>query len=183
MRHEEIAYNMGYRITEDGKVIGVTGKERKLQLSPNGYLRFSYRKDRAAIRAHRLQAYQKFGDKIYDAGMVVRHLDGNPKNNSYSNIEIGTQHQNQMDRPADVRQTHARYAASFLRSLTTDQVINIRKAYAAGIPGVALAAKYSVQKSTISGIVTGKFYGDVGGPIALPKNHGRSNSKKGCGTA
>ena len=183
MRHEEIAYSMGYGITEDGRAIGVTGKERKLQISASGYFRFSYRKDRPAIRVHRLQAYQKFGGRIYDAGMVVRHLDGNSKNNSYANIEIGTNQQNQMDRLSADRLAAAKHAASFLRGLTDDQVVAIREAYAAGVTGVALAAKYGTVKSTISEVVTGKLYAEVAGPIAQPRNRGRSAVCTGRGTA
>lgn len=39
---------------------------------------------------HRLQAYQKFGDKIYEDGIVVRYLNGDRYDNSYDNIGIGT---------------------------------------------------------------------------------------------
>ena len=31
---------------------------------------------------HRLQAYQKYNNEIYNKGIVVRHLDGNKLNNS-----------------------------------------------------------------------------------------------------
>ena len=182
MRHEEAAYLLGYRVTEDGRVLGLSGNERKLQINAAGYYRFSYRKDKPQIRVHRLQAYQKYGVRLYEAGMVVRHLDGNPENNSASNIEIGTQSQNMQDRDAAVRKAHAKKAASFLRRLTDEQVIAIRVAYASGVKGIVLAKQYEVSKSTISWIACGKLYSEVGGPIAPPKKCVRKKNM-GRGTA
>lgn len=183
MRHEEIAYSMGYRVTEDGRVLGLRTTERKLQLNRAGYYQFSYSKRTPRIRVHRLQAFQKFGAKIYESGMMVRHLDGNKHNNSLSNIEIGTNSQNQLDRKAEERQAAGRYAASFLRGLSNDQVIEIRIASANGARVVDLAKTYSIVKSTVSSIVTGKLYADIGGPIREPKKCGRPTRKLGRGTA
>lgn len=53
-------------------------------------------------------AYMKFGDKIYEHGMVVRHLDGNHFNNCFDNIEIGTQTDNIMDIPKEIRSNHSK---------------------------------------------------------------------------
>jgi hypothetical protein len=67
------------------------------------------------IYAHRLQAYKKFGDAMFEDGIMVRHLDGNPANNSWDNIEIGTQSDNMMDIDADIRLAKALHATSFAR--------------------------------------------------------------------
>ena len=99
------AYDKGYRITEKGDVIGARGGK----LSPRiqyGYKKFCTRLEsgeRYIVNYHRLQAYQKFGDKIFEEGIVVRHLDGNPLNNSCDNIAIGTSSDNQMDRSSECR--------------------------------------------------------------------------------
>ena len=90
-KHEVIAKERGYTISEDGivynpknKSVGTSGKNR--------YKYFSFRINDKIIKVyfHRFQAYNKFGNKIYDEGMVVRHLNGNILDNSIANIEIGT---------------------------------------------------------------------------------------------
>ena len=76
----------------------------------NGYKQFGYRDSEHKnkhCKFHHLQACQKFGDKIYEEGMVVRHLDGNPLNNTWDNIEIGTDYDNHMDRSRKDRVEHA----------------------------------------------------------------------------
>ena len=106
------SYNKGYRITNEGEVLGLKHKE----LSPRiqyGYKKFCTRLksgERYIVNYHRLQAYQKFGDKIFEEGIVVRHLDGNPLNNSWDNIGIGTNSDNQMDRSLQCRKNAATIA-------------------------------------------------------------------------
>lgn len=94
-KHEVIAKERGYTISEDGivynpknKSVGTSGKNR--------YKYFSFRINDKIIKVyfHRFQAYNKFGNKIYDEGMVVRHLNGNILDNSIANIEIGTNSDN-----------------------------------------------------------------------------------------
>ena len=60
-------------------------------------------KKHARFRFHRFMGYLKFGDEIYTKGMQVRHLDGNPLNNSWDNIAIGTQRDNTYDIPKEKR--------------------------------------------------------------------------------
>lgn len=123
-KNEKKAYDKGYRITEEGQVIGIKGAEVG-HYSQNGYLRFKIRDengDNKAASAHRLQAFQKFGERIYYPGTVVRHLDGDKKNNSIDNIEIGTNKENQMDIPADKRMERALYATSFVRKYDKEEV-------------------------------------------------------------
>ena len=74
------------------------------------------------VPVHRLQAYQKFGDKIFESGTVVRHLDGNSLNNNFDNIEIGTQQENMMDIPTEQRIAHAKHAASTQIKHNADEI-------------------------------------------------------------
>jgi len=123
-KNEKKAYDKGYRITEEGKVIGIKGESVGFY-SQNGYLRFKIRDengDNKNASAHRLQAYQKFGDRIYQTGTVVRHLDGDSKNNHIDNIEIGTMKDNIMDIPAQVRLERALHATSFVRKHDKDEI-------------------------------------------------------------
>lgn len=111
-RKEVEAFNKGYRINKDG-IVNYKDKE------VNGFIRkvykiFCFRTIEGKCQHcsfHRLQAYQKFGDKIYEKGIVVRHLDGNPLNNTWDNIEIGTAHDNRMDMEPEKRLRLAIHAA------------------------------------------------------------------------
>ena len=103
-KYEIIAKKKGYTITPDGTVyspkgniVGTYGKSK--------YKYFSFRIDGKIIKVyfHRFQAYIKFGDALYEDNILVRHLDGNCLNNSYSNIELGTNSDNMMDIPKEVR--------------------------------------------------------------------------------
>ena len=112
-RNEVIANEKGYRVKDDGSVIGMKGNPLKLGKMPSDYWYFTIRHTNGNtinIAVHRLQAYQKYGDKIFDDGMVVRHLDGNHLNNEITNIEIGTQTDNIMDIPKDVRTKRSKSA-------------------------------------------------------------------------
>jgi len=127
----EIAYNKGYRIV-GGKAFNSNGKKRKLKISTTGYLCFSVnhqRKKNVNIYVHQLIAYQKFGDRYLEKGIVARHLDGNKLNNSSDNIEIGTPSQNQLDRPAKERREYSIKAATKNRRFTDSELTAIRTLY------------------------------------------------------
>ena len=112
-----IAHSKGYKVTKEGKVIGVKGDELKLN-NHEGYYRFNFRDlngKATSVKVHRLQAYQKFGDKMFEEGILVRHLDGDSTNNTWDNIAIGTNSDNMMDIDADVRLARALHATSFTR--------------------------------------------------------------------
>lgn len=95
------AYEKGYRIDKKGNAISPQNKILKIfrQNQEREYLVFSVRveKDVRKIKVHRLQAYQKFGEIIFEKGIQVRHINNNPKDNSWDNIEIGTQSENYQD--------------------------------------------------------------------------------------
>lgn len=104
---EKQAAELGYRVSEDG--LTVTRPQDRIvpqQCTRDGYNRFTFgpKCNRLTIRTHRLQAFQSFGDAIYQEGIVCRHLDGNPLNNAASNIALGTQSDNMMDRSKECRQ-------------------------------------------------------------------------------
>jgi hypothetical protein len=105
-RTEIKALRAGYYVTQDGTLVK-NGQELKTVIDTE---RGGYKKhhailngERFSLKVHRLQAFIKFGELIYQDGIVVRHLNGNPADNSYFNIEIGTPSQNQMDIPEEMR--------------------------------------------------------------------------------
>ena len=124
------AATKGYTVDVNGEVF-YDGKKRKLHQGNTGRLEFAIRcpnsKPPQNIPVHRLQAYQKFKEKALEPGIVVRHLDGNHLNNSYDNIEIGTQQQNMLDIPKSQRVAHAKHAVSALIKYDANE---IKKFYA-----------------------------------------------------
>jgi len=126
-RNEITAYNLGYRVNEKGDLIGLKGK-RVGSLS-NGYYKIKIRIKNGYINClvHRLQAYQKYGEDIYKKGIVCRHLNGNPLDNSIDNIAIGTQQDNAMDRNKQDRIAHAKLATSYWRKYNANNVKDFYK--------------------------------------------------------
>lgn len=115
--HEKEALERGFSIEKDGTVIGPSG------MSPIGKIIKGYRyvrmhrnrKKVLFVAVHRLQAYVKFGNKLYEPGIEVRHLNGNAFDNRYDNIAIGTHSQNMMDCPIEVRRRIVRISSEFRR--------------------------------------------------------------------
>lgn len=124
MRKEQIAFEKGYRIDCLGKILGLSGSELKGRVSNHGYLTFGFRHKTKTyqLHFHRLQAYQKYGDNMFEKGLVCRHIDGDKLNNSYDNIVIGTQSENMMDIPAHIRMASALKATSFVKKHDHDLI-------------------------------------------------------------
>lgn len=99
-----------------------------------GYLDFGYYKKglgKRRIRVHRLVAYQKYGDRIFEEGIQVRHFDNNSENNLDENIRIGTPSQNMMDCPEEDRKRRAKIANKAARLVNIKyDVEEVRKTYA-----------------------------------------------------
>lgn len=131
-----IAYEKGYRVN-DGEVISpFSGNPRKLHLDTRGYPRFSVRVRNNGcwqtedVLVHRLAAYQKYGEKIFEPGIEVRHLNNDRLNNLFHNLDIGTPHQNSMDRPEERRFKESIDASTHLRKFTDREVRQIRRDHA-----------------------------------------------------
>ena len=145
----------GYRAIENGtKVLDPSGKEKNLFLNNRGYLRFSYHQDGkdGGMEVHSLVAYQKFGEKLFEEGIQVRHLDGTRTNNTPENIALGTQKQNTMDRSPTSRKQHAKHAASFWKKHDHDA---IRRFYTENDVSYSdVMAKFGISsKGTVSWII------------------------------
>jgi hypothetical protein len=123
-RLEKLAYERGYRVSDEG-IVSSTNK-KNIGCMRNGYHFLTMKVDgkNKNIRSHRLLAYQKYGDKIYEPGTVVRHLDGDSSNNHVSNICIGTHSDNMMDMPKEVRLAKAKHATSFIKKHDHAEVLD-----------------------------------------------------------
>lgn len=123
------AYNKGYRVLSDGTLINKNGKILKPSIRSSYYFATSlrYYGKLKQINVHRLQAYQKFSDKIFVKGIEVRHLNGNSKDNSWDNIGIGTASENQMDIKQEIRISRATYASSFIKKHNHEEIYDFYK--------------------------------------------------------
>ncbi len=105
LRIEQIATKRGYVVSEDGIMYNPKGEEIGHK-NDNGYIKTNIRPNKGehhSVLAHRLQAFQKYGQALYLKGIVTRHYDGNKLNNSWDNILIGTHQQNMLDIPEQIR--------------------------------------------------------------------------------
>ena len=100
------AYEKGYRVV-DGKAYNPTGRELKLcvRKKENNYLYFGVKYNGAcfSIFVHRMVGYQKYKDKMFEEGLLLRHLNSNSLDNSEKNILIGTASDNMMDIDVNIR--------------------------------------------------------------------------------
>lgn len=113
------AYNAGYRVDSVGNVVR-NGIVKRIYI-PNRkykYARFTmyFNKERRGVMVHKLCAYQKFGNALFE-NQCVRHLDGNSLNNAPSNIAIGSLSDNMYDIPKDIRRKNAMHASSCVKKL------------------------------------------------------------------
>lgn len=153
--YEEIAFYRGYRISKDGKLYNPNKKELKGKIR-DGYpviaLR-DYENKRIDIKFSRLQAYQKYGNKIYEDGIVVRHLNNDKLDTSWDNIAIGTTHDNWMDNPVELRMEYSIKGAKITNKYDAKFVEEIRKKHREGWSYNRIQKEYGLAKSTISFII------------------------------
>lgn len=151
------AHLKGYYINSEGYAISPYNKKLSCTTSSFGYKKFTIRcstSERATIFVHRLAAYQKYGDKIFEPGIQVRHLDGNPSNNKPENLSLGTQSDNMMDIPEDARKKSGRYASSFRIKYNNNNIELMKQDRRLGMKYAELMTKYGItSKGTLSYIM------------------------------
>jgi len=142
---------------KDGITYGIRGKRKTAIKTINNYTKetvnVGYKGTSVPISVARIIAYQKYGDKLFQDGIVVRHLDGNGLNNSKDNIFIGSMHDNMMDIPQEERMVHGKRAASFLRKYSNEVESSICKSYKSGLGYKRLSKRYDIPTSTIRSIL------------------------------
>lgn len=125
------AFDRGYRILETGEIISPKNKIRVPCFGRSGYPSFNLRINNrcCTIPAYKLCAYQKYGEFSFSCD-CIRHLDGNRKNTSWNNIELGTFSENQLDKSSDERVRAATIAShSFMMKWDEKDVLNIKAFY------------------------------------------------------
>lgn len=150
MNKEQTAYEKGYRVTKEGHLLNPKG-EKIGCVNQHGYEHFKFmiNKKRTNISTHRLQAYQKYGNKLFKDGIVVRHLNSNSLDNSWGNIAIGTQKENMMDRPKEKSKRDTSKANKANIKYTKDFVLKLRKEYKEKKNYSELGRKHNMPQSVI----------------------------------
>lgn len=163
----------GYFATREGHIFS-TRRAKKLRLLKPTYSPYaSYGLMRSAkaitVHGHRVVASAWLPD--FTPQCVVRHLDGNPKNNFVDNLACGTQAENIADKwthgtmafgERNGRHTHPesvpRGEEGSGAKLRETQVIEIIQRLKSGERGNALAREFGVLKTTISAIKKGRTW-------------------------
>ena len=166
------AFWEGYRVTATGQVLNPVGSICNTHKSESGYYQLSYKIDgvQTLITVHRFVAYCKYGMRLFEEGIVARHLDSDRTDNSWDNVAIGTCKDNSSDRPAGERQATGIKIGAKLRTLTSEQVQQIRYWYRKPNPRTGLlftikdfTAIYGLAHSAVWRIIRGVSYSDVPG--------------------
>lgn len=120
-------------------------------ITPNGYVcvHLSREGKSTPVHVHGLVAQAFLGPR--PTREVVRHLDGDKRNNTVGNLAYGTQSENLRDWP--------RYGGrTGNQKLTAEQVSEIRKLLADGGTLRGIAALYGVAHGTINAIKQGRTF-------------------------
>lgn len=108
---------------------------------------------RKTTKVHRLVALAFLGER--KDGMEIRHLDGNPKNNTVQNLKYGTHQENVLD------------GYSYRGAIRKDQKLSLKSAteiallITNGVPNVEIAKRFNVSQQTICDIKHGRVYKGV----------------------
>lgn len=155
------AKSVGYTIDKFGNINSKTGKPLILSKSGN-YLKFTVNKngEYGTVKVHSFQAYCKFGNKLFNDGIEVRHLNNNSLDNTFENISIGTKHENHLDKDRETIKKVSIAGAQKLRRFTSDDIRDIRLKKRNGDTLKEIADIYNTSKGHISSIVNYRIYKD-----------------------
>jgi hypothetical protein len=150
------ANKRGYYINPDGYAFNKQGKKLSLQKTNQNtpYLCIGIRFEGKVTRCfvHRLQAFQKYGELIFNEGIVVRHKNGISTDNSIQNILIGSQQDNCLDIPKENRILNASHPKYNHFNIIQDRL--------KGFSYKDLMQKYNIlSKGTISFIINKSIKG------------------------
>jgi len=148
---------LGYKMSKNGSMLDPEGNICA-SYDVAGYKRHTTKKvfgKPVSVSLHRFQAYLKFGDKIFEKGIQVRHLNNVKSDNSWDNLELGTPSQNFYDNSPEVmhkiRTTRTNAAKNIIREKNLDVWVPIYIGrYVEGLSYNKLNEIYGVGKSSLS---------------------------------
>lgn len=148
------SYLKGYRVDSKGKCYNPKGQKIRGWEDAQGYLgtTLKFNGIDTHLKFHRLQAYQKYGDKIFNKGIMVRHWDGNKKNNAFYNILIGDNADNSLDK---IRHGRTNRGNTWNTKLNKNQVVEI---YNSIDSLKELATKFNISQQSVCDIRKGRTW-------------------------
>lgn len=163
----EIAYEKGYRVTNEGKLIGLKGNELKVSITgKQKYPTFSVnvgsltKSGVYGIPVHRFAGFCFYGNSIYESE-CIRHLNGNVLDYSKDNLTLGTHSENELDKRKEDRVRIAKIARASQgkeahnRKFTEQQVKEIKDS---DLSNAELGRLYNVTRQCIHQIRKGRGY-------------------------
>lgn len=163
-----------YLATEDGEIIGPTGRVLRSRPNPvNGYLIVAVMVGGRArtLPVHVIVAEAWHGPR--PPSHQVAHGIGGPTDNRPSNIRWATPRENAADKR--LHGTETRGERNGAAQLTEAAVLTIRCEFAASrATQAALAQRFGVEPSTIALITRGKRWAHAGGPIVADATERRA---------
>ena len=182
-RHDNIivlAYSLGFDFDFDSfEVIRPSGHRRKVD-KVYGKQRypfdgFSHKGENFSFKVHRFCAYLKYGEKLFEEGILVRHLDDNPLNLSWDNIVLGSPKDNSLDQCTIARKERAKHARSFqkrpprckIEDSCAEDIIREFFRLTIGLEkkpwglNKKLSEKFNVSRQSVEDIVYGKSFKDI----------------------
>jgi hypothetical protein len=157
--------NYNYFVSNLGRVkSGFTGGIMSPAINGGGYLYVTLfnTKGKYNKMIHRMVAIAFIENPENKA--QVNHKDGDKRNNVLENLEWNTQFEN-MRHSVDM-DLSPRGSSSYLTKLTEADVLKIRGAFSSGVPRGVLSADYGIDRGGLSGILLGRTWKHVGGPLA-----------------
>lgn len=153
----------GYKVSSEGRIIGLNGQEIKGVLHKDGYRFIWFNKH--IVPMHRIIA-KCFCDG-YKPHLVVDHKDGNKQNNKAENLEWVTQREN--IRRARINNLQPNPSKAFSGKLTEKEREEVKKIYDSEMYSQREIGKmFGVSHSVIGAIVNNK-YSYLGGKPNLYK--------------
>lgn len=154
--NEEIAKSMGYYVDKSGQAYSPRGNKVGT-CGRDGYMYLGIRVNRKKVikvYIHRLQAYQKFGNKIYEKDLEIRHLNNELKDNSFDNIGIGTHTENMLDVPKEVRCYNSINAGNAAKRYSDEQAQEMYQKHLMGMSYKQIMKEYGISSlGTLSFII------------------------------
>lgn len=143
----------GWEIDDSGQITNPKGEIKKGSLT-YGYLKVGIKIPELdissyALKIHKFQAYKKYGEEIFQPGIVVRHLNGDKTDNSWENIVLGTQSDNMMDRNELDRIKHSKERRKYSREVKL-QLIREREM---GKSFGQISKEHSIPLQTVKDII------------------------------
>lgn len=147
-RYLRFAFRVGFKVDEVGELSIPSGIRARISFGSNGYsyFRFTHKSERHQVYIHQLQAFQLYGDRVFESA-EVRHKNGVKTDNRSCNILIGSRSDNAMDMSPYERRRTSLIASGHLVRTDWREIERDRDD---GMSYRDLEKKHGVARSTLS---------------------------------